>query len=440
MREPGRLCLLAVLLLAALTATPSAIAGEKPVSELAASRIPQQEASEIVEGWPGLIDTLRSLPSRMLAMLPPEMRADPQVRQDVGRLALASLSASALDTLTADGDHPFFLPQLNMLTFGGQPNPDTIYRYTYITPGGIYRIRGRQGSMRIASIGEMPPYRMVNGVLTASPIKHYHDINALRVDDEGRFDVLLSPERPAGYTGDWWPLDRETNRLLLRLVSADWAREQEPTLAIERVDAPTGYRRLPAGEFEKRLDTLAASTAFLATIFVDKVERLRGEGYVNRLKVFDVSAMGGLSGQSYYEGPFELEDDEALIVSAEAPGRCLYRSMMVTNETYDTIDWYNNQSSLNDAQSKVDSDGVLRIVVSATDPGVPNWLDTAGHRRGLIQGRWMDCDANPLPSVIKVKVAEVRKHVPADTPVVTAQERDRIVRDRRAAVQQRRLW
>lgn len=410
------------------------------MSELAAGRIPETGAVEKVEGWDGLMQTLKTLPSRMLAMLPPEMRADPQVRQDVGRLALASLSASALDTLTADGSHPFFLPQLNMLTFGGQPNPDTIYRYTYIAPGGIYRIRGHKGSMRIASIGEMLPYRMVDGVLTASPIKSYHDINALNSDATGHFDVVLSPERPAGYQGDWWPLDPETNRLLLRLVSSDWANESEPTVAIERVDAQVGYPRMPAGEFEKRLDTLAASTAFLATIFVDKVERLRREGYVNRLKVFDVSAMGGLSGQSYYEGPFELEDDEALIVSAKAPSRCLYRSMMVTNETYDTIDWYNNQSSLNDAQSKVDPDGVLRLVVSVRDPGVPNWLDTAGHRRGLIQGRWMDCDSNPLPSIAKVKVADVRKHLPSDTPLVTPEQRERIVRDRRAAAQQRRLW
>jgi Protein of unknown function (DUF1214) len=294
--------------------------------------------------------------------------------------------------------------------------------------------------MRIASIGEMPPYRVINGVPTASPIKNYHDINKLKADSEGKFDVVLSPQRPAGYSGDWWPLDPQTNRLLLRLVSSDWANEREPSIAIERVDAPTGYPRLPAGELEKRLDTLAASTSFLATIFVDKVERLRREGYLNRLKVFDVSAMGGLSGQSYYEGPFELEDDEALIVSATAPKRCLYRSMMVTNETYDTIDWYNNQSSLNDAQSKVDSDGVLRIVVSARDPGVPNWLDTAGHRRGLIQGRWMDCDSNPLPTVDKVKVGDLRKHLPADTPHVAQAERDRIIRDRRAAAQQRRLW
>lgn len=410
------------------------------MTELASAKLPEEAATEIVEGWPGLIETLGSLPSRMLAMLPPEMRADPQVRQDVGRLALASLTASAFDALTADGDHPFFLPQLNMLTFAGQPNPDTIYRYTYITPGGIYRIRGRKGSTRIASIGEMPPYRMVDGVLTASPIKNYHDINALKPDADGHFDVILSSERPSGYTGDWWPLDPATNRLLLRLVSSDWQNEREPTIAIERTDASTGYRRLAAGEFEKRLDQLALSTAFTATIFVNKVERLRREGYVNKLKVFDVSAMGGLSGQAYYEGPFDLKDDEALIVSAKAPTRCLYRSIMVTNETYDTIDWYNNHSSLNDSQAKPDTDGVLRIVVSAQDPGVPNWLDTAGNKRGLIQGRWMDCDTSPVPEIVKVKVADLSKHLPADTPHVTTEQRDEIVRARRAALHQRALW
>ena len=395
---------------------------------------------ESVEGWADLVETLQGLPARMLAMLPPEMRNDPQLRQDVGRLALASVTGAAFDTLSADGDHPFFLPQLNMLTFAGQPNPDTIYRYTHITPAGTYRLRGEKGAMRIATIGEMPPYRTVNGVLTPSPIKSYHDINALRTDAQGRFDVLLSPVRPEGYAGDWWQLEPETNRLLLRLVSSDWPNEREPTIAIERVDAPASMPRPAAALLEQRLRDLAAQTRFMATLFVDKVERLRREGYVNRLKVFDVSGMGGLSGQSYYEGPFDLKDDEALIISAKAPTRCLYRSIMVTNETYDTIDWYNNHSSLNDSQSKPDSDGVLRFVVSKRDPGVPNWLATAGHRRGLVQGRWMECDSNPIPDALKVKIDEVRNHIPADTPHVTPAEREKIIRDRRVALHHRRLW
>src|SRR3546814_12037892 len=83
---------------------------------------------------------------------------------------------------------------------------------------------------------------------------------------------------------------------------------------------------------------------------------------------------------------------------------------------------------------------MLRIVVSAKDPGVPNWLDTAGYPSGAVQGRWTDCDSQPMPTVRKVTFNEVRSLLPADTPVVTLEQRERQIRDRRALLQQRPLW
>jgi hypothetical protein len=194
---------------------------------------------------------------------------------------------------------------------------------------------------------------------------------------------------------------------------------------------------------------LLAGAALLATGWVakaapprlvDRPQKLRTEGYVNKLKDVDFSQMGGLTGQFYYEGVYELKDDEALIVATKLPEHCAYRSLILTNEIYETTDWYNNQSSLNGAQAAADKDGVLRIVVSARDPGVPNWLDTAGYPTGVIQGRWLDCSSKPVPTVRKVALADVKKSLPAGTPTISAQERDRQIRDRRAVLQQRPLW
>jgi|ERR1035438_5795769 hypothetical protein len=66
--------------------------------------------------------------------------------------------------------------------------------------------------------------------------------------------------------------------------------------------------------------------------------------------------------------------------------------------------------------------------------------DTAGYNSGAIQGRWTECTANPIPSIRKVALAAVRKYLPAKTPVVTVDQRDRLVRERRSQVQQRALW
>jgi len=395
-----------------------------------------------IAGWDSFVDAVRDLPARMLAKLPLQMRNDPQVQQEVARLALEATTAAALDALASDGDHPAFVPQIGQVLNVGQPNADTVYRMARLTPGGSYRIRGFRGTLPILKIGQSgpSPAEVAPGVAPQSGPRAHHDFNTLSVDAQGRFDVLLSPERPSGYTGDWWQLQPNTNKLLLRMVSSDWSKELDPTFSIERVDRRVCRARPAAALLEQRLRQIPRTADFLGMLFVDHVEKLRREGFVNKFKVLDVSQMGGLAGQFYYEGPYELTDDEALIVEVKMPSRCLYRSLILTNEIYETTDWYNNHSSLNGSQAQPDADGVLRIVVSARDPGVPNWLDTAGHPRGLIQGRWTDCDSQPMPSIRKLAFTELRAALPPATPKVTLEQREQTIRERRACYQQRPLW
>lgn len=392
----------------------------------------EDAAPRSIPGWNEYVDSLRDLPQRMLAKLPESMRRDPQIQQEVGRLALEAAASSALEALGGNGNYPVFLPTIGQVLNVGQPNADTVYRAATITPGGSYRLRGTRGSLRMLNIGQ--------GGASPDATREYLDLNALRIDAQGRFDVLLSPTRPAGHTGEWWPLQPNTSRLLLRMVSSDWSRERDPTLSIERVDKPMAHTRASAAELEQRLRRLPAAMNFIGLLFVDHVAQLRAQGFVNKLKVLDVSQMGGLTGQFYYEGAYELREDEALIVTATVPKQCVYRSMILTNDLYETTDWTNNHSSLNDSQAAPDADGVLRIVVSAQDPGVSNWLDTAGYATGLMQGRWYECDTQPIPSVTKVAFADVRKALPRQTKTITQEERDRMLRERRAAYQQRPLW
>ena len=397
--------------------------------------------SGAVPGWTDFLDGLRDLPDRILARLPADQRNDPQIRQEVARLALSAIAAGTIDALASDPDHPVFLPQINNYITTGQPNADTNYRSAKITPGGIYRLRGRRGSMNQARIAEMGPRpKQTEGTVNLGKPRPVHDLNTLKVDGAGRYDVLLSPTRPQGYTGDWWQLDATSNMLLVRMVGSQWDKEGEPTLSIERLDIPAARPRPAAATLEANLRSIPTSADFIAPLLVDRPQKLRAEGYVNKLKDVDFSQMGGLAGQFYYEGVYELKDDEALIVETKLPERCTYRSLILTNEIYETTDWYNNQSSLNGAQAPADKDGVLRIVVSARDPGVPNWLDTGGYPTGVIQGRWLECSSKPVPTVRKVALADVKKSLPAGTPTISPQERDNQIRDRRATLQQRPLW
>jgi hypothetical protein len=409
---------------------------------LADDASPAEAGMPAIAGWEDFIAGLEALPAAMLAKLPQEMRSDPQIQQEVGRVILESLTLSAINALGGDGDHPHFLPQLGELMNVGQPNADTIYRMAHITPGGSYRLRGKQGSITMSIIGQVgtAPSDPEGNSDHPGPTRNYLDINSLEADAEGNFDVLLSPKRPKGYKGDWWALHPQTAKLLLRMVSSDWENEQDPTFSIERIDIPAGKSRPSAAELERRLRQLPMATRFMATMFVSHVAVLREQGYVNKMKILDVSQTGGLDGQFYYEGAYDLADDEALIIEAKHPETCTYRSAILTNEVYETTDWYNNHSSLNGSQADIDKDGMLRIVVSEKDPGVPNWLDTAGYPRGMVQGRWTGCSAQPVPSVNKVALKDVRAQLPPDTPVVTPREREAIIRQRRSAFQQRPHW
>lgn len=394
-------------------------------------------ASLSPEGWSDLIKSLETLPAQLLMKLPPEQQQDAQIQQEVARLVLQALTVSSLSAVGADSNYPEFLPTISHILNVGQPNSDTLYRSAAITPGGVYRLRGQQGSLAMAVIGQR------GSEVDSADGKRWHmDINALKADQNGYFDVILSTEKPAGYEGDWWQLHPNTRALILRMVSADWAGEQGLTIAIERLDVEASKGRTSAETLAQRLQQLPQAIGFQAGMFVDHVERLRQEGYVNRLKIMSEDNITGglLVGQFYYEGVYELADNEALIIEATHPTQCLYRSTILTTELYQTTDSYNNHSSLNDFQSQPDKDGVLRIVISAKDPGVPNWLDTAGHPLGVVQGRWTDCNSQPVPSTKKVLLEEVRDHLPAETPVVTAEERQEIIRERRAAYQQRVRW
>jgi hypothetical protein len=163
---------------------------------------------------------------------------------------------------------------------------------------------------------------------------------------------------------------------------------------------------------------------------------------INKLEFIDWGAVGGFDPkiQTYYEGLFDLAEDDALILETDVPEKARYWSFLLADPLFGTIDFMNCQSSLNGFQARLDSDGKCRMVVCRQDPGVPNWLDTAGHAKGVIQVRWNECSSQPCPDARLVKIGELRAHLPSDTPTVSAAERDAVLRRRRLGAQMRNRW
>lgn len=400
------------------------------------------QTGSVVPGWDEFIASLRHLPDDMLALMPAEMQDDDLIRHETGRLALTAIAKKTLDMLGADGDAPMFMPTLNYVLRCGQPNPDIIYRTAIITPGGSYRFTGRRGSLYMFVVTQqIPPADRTyeDSTYVNAKAGAELDMASVTVDAEDRYDVLISPVRPDGYEGDWWQLDPLCNCLIVRLLSADWGKEVDPTMSIERLDRPIGRRRPPPAVGEARLRNLAQIVPNHGLRFTGRLQMYRSEGCINQVKPLSV-LLGRENGNYYYEGTYELADDEALVYESDMPATCGYRAILLTNALYETTDWYNHQSCLNHTQAPVDPDGKLRMVISDQDPGIPNWLDTGGYPIGLIQGRWWDADSCPVPVLTRVKLADVRRHLHPDTPAISFDERQAVLRQRRRAFMQRPIW
>jgi hypothetical protein len=318
------------------------------------------------------------------------------------------------------------------------PNCDYMYHIARIDSAGVYRIWGRRGTNIFAHIGVGGA--MLGTVEQAGPSLGHFDLDDMAMNDDGTFEILLSAERPNDYTGNWFHLPAGVGSLSIRNASYDWTNEIDATYSIERLDAPVGRKPWTLEQNRAALEQLAEYPRRLVKMWLSFVQELKGDGIVNSLRMNRWAGIGGMAGQYYYEGLYDIAEDEALILETDIPEKAPYWSTLLTDELFNSLDWVNTQSSLNGHQATLDADGRFRAVIAHSDPGVPNWLDTSGRRLGCVQGRWKDCSSNPVPLLIKVKFAEIRQHLPATTPHVSASERDATLRLRRRGAQLRRKW
>ena len=366
--------------------------------------------------------------------------ATPDEVQDMTKLVLSILSEGYLCHVYSDPSRPVFMPHWNYAFNQGGPNPDYVYSTAEVDPSGTYRLSGFRGTSRFAEITQQTWQFLSPSLITeGGSVPGSHDLDELTLGADRSFDVILSGERPAGHEGDWWQLGPATRRLTLRRCACDWRNEEDARIAIDRVDA-VGTDMTPP-EFARRFSELARWIEDMITFDMDLIRYYREHHGVNELRRSSkIDDMGGLPRQAYYDGIHELTDDEALILESEIPEECRYWQALVGDDRFCTVDWVNRQSSLNDLQARLDGDGRFRAVISRRDPGVPNWLDTADYPWGIIQMRFFRASWYPEPTMVKVPFAEARAHLPADTPVVTPEERREQLRARREGAQLRRIW
>jgi hypothetical protein len=330
--------------------------------------------------------------------------------------------------LALDPDHPVLFRDPDPLTVAGKNppvrsgiySPDNISYIAIVDGSRQYRLTGTRGNSDDLSFQAITgfPGSGTTGTPTATLLKDQVTVGA-----DGRYTIDVGPS--AG-PGDHLPTVPATTIVSVREAFDDWAKAEPDQLTLSAVGA-TGKRatKVTNAQLVTALDAATAALAQQGPYWIKLWEGLIAGFPANQMRT-PMPTQGGLAGQLSSLSALDLPAGQALVVTV-GKSDARYQGFEVADAFGQTLPYGTHTSSLNATQATLGSDGKLHFVVSPTDPGVPNWIDTQGRTRGLLFLRWQGLPG-PLPSDDYptgqvVPITSVRDALPADTPTVSPKAR-----------------
>jgi hypothetical protein len=307
-------------------------------------------------------------------------------------------------------------------------NPDATYIAARLEGSRTYRIVGDRGTASWLRFVLTPYEELVGGsVLTGANIVSLSG-QELVVDENGSFELILSAERR---DGNWMQLPPGKSRLLIRQFFGNWDLERPLTARIEQVGKEG---QTPSELTAERMVTALRDVNDYITRDSDRwyrwsmfYKQMPNSFYKGRPTWAGGTAEAERNiGRWLNIAYWMLDEDEAAVVEFAPPDVGMW---LFELDTFwmTSVDYRYHFSSINSAQAVADPDGVVRLVIANQDPnGAANWLDPAGHREGLIMGRWIDPAPgaeNVTPTCTIVKLADLDATLPSDTSRVSADGR-----------------
>jgi hypothetical protein len=303
----------------------------------------------------------------------------------------------------------------------GQDNCDNIYRLSTIDSGCTYRITGR--------FAETPP---CDFSICALPAQIGEGMAADVVGFIGAAMIDVAADGSFAIAVDATPTNGRRNHLtisgartlMVRDSFADWSTERPTLLAIERTDAP------PRDDYDPANAAIRAAelSRILSGFFLEKIQHGMFEnGPLNTVHdPLASAARGGLVTQCATGGYYRLGDGEALILTLDRMA-ARYLGVQIVDMWMLSFEYRHHTSCLNHSQAVPDEDGRYRFVISASDPGVPNWLDGSGNACGCILVRWQHlppgAQLEGSASSQVVRIEDLRAFLPAATAYIDADAR-----------------
>lgn len=292
-------------------------------------------------------------------------------------------------------------------------NPDQRYHSIPIDGRQTYRIRGRRGNALLIEIGVYGGDTNFSNRRTdgsgSRRLVAYIDEESISFAADGSFEVVLGPD--ATSSGDL-RIDADASNVLVRTYHED-PRDKQVELEIERVDATEPSAPLTATRLAEGLLQSAA--------FVETTVRVWG-GWTNAVARDATNVLVPMpdhgdiltpAGVGYHQGYWSLDSDEAMTIVFDAVD-VPYWGFVIMNRWMESMEWRDRTVSLNNHQLEVGADGRIRIIIAHRDPGMPNWIDTAGHRHGLMSTRFARLQGDlPEATVEVVPFDSLRRTVEA---------------------------
>ncbi|MEZ0383301.1 hypothetical protein [Mycobacterium sp. pW045] len=305
------------------------------------------------------------------------------------------------------------------------PNPDNFQSIVNLAPGATYELTGTVGAgtqnLAITSYSSTSFQAGAGLVLN----------DGLVVEPDGTFTVYIGPTAPTDAVNHIDAAGYDTllvRDVLGRMALGPSVLDFQCVADCSTPMTDSALSGLSEAEIAWLLSSLASDIPKQNAIYMAIAAQSGNQLAANTMSPF--ASQGGVTGgidTTYVSvGNFELQTDQALIVRVPdvASG---YSGIQLESAFGQTLPYILSQTSLNNTQAYGAADGYSYYVISPTNPGVANWLDSSAVDSGEITARFQDLAAGVDPTGLAVTtrvvpVADVSKYLPADTPTVTPSE------------------
>jgi hypothetical protein len=361
-------------------------------------------AERVVSGksWEDFCDHLKTAGA---ALMYPGTPVDP-FQQAEGLRYLTRLTRAGLEAFVEFNDPAF--PVLRRMVHEtvkmGADNPDNHYFNAQISGKYEYRISGKRNTVHyLGFFTQNGNYGTTGKLMPCGKLEH----TDLEIMPDGSFEIILSKIKKGR---NWLKIEEETGLVIVRQTFSDRFKEVPAELIIENLDGRRSPDPITPGMIDEGLKTASLFVAGAPLLFAKWAKGF--QKHTNQLPLFDPETSNEAGGDAtifYYHSHWKLAPEEALVISVRPPA-CDSWNFQLNNYWMESLDYRYFHVCINKASARYPKDGSVTVVVAHTDPGVPNWIETAGHQEGTMCWRWyrlLPGESPVTPSCRVMKTAEI---------------------------------